>query len=98
MSSLPAAISRQHTGSTAHSTLAPAYERRLIRVAHGVQFNPIQLPLGWGVNEHLDSLLPSQSSSSVMASRLVWDQEVAGSSPVSVTTLVSWRNWHTRLS
>jgi len=59
MSSMPAAISRQHTASSAHSTLAPAYERRLIRVAHGVQFNPIQLPLGWGVNEHLDSLLPS---------------------------------------
>jgi hypothetical protein len=37
--------------------LAPAYERRLIRVAYGIEFNQDQLPEGWGVNEHLDSLL-----------------------------------------
>jgi hypothetical protein len=58
MSSIPAAISRQHTGSTAHSTLAPAYERRLIRIAFGIQFHPNQMPEDWDVNQYLDSLLP----------------------------------------
>jgi hypothetical protein len=61
MSSLPAhlpAISRQHTGSTSHSTLAPAYERRLIRIASGIEAHDDQIPAEWRLQPYLDSVLP----------------------------------------
>jgi hypothetical protein len=50
-------ISRQHAASSAHSVLAPAYERRLIRVAHGIQFHPDQVYEEWRINPHLDSII-----------------------------------------
>lgn len=50
-------ISRQHAASNAHSVLAPTYERRLLRIAHGIQFHPDQFPADWGVNAHLDHVI-----------------------------------------
>jgi len=57
MSSIPAAISRQHTGSAAHSVLSPVYERRLIRIAYGIEHHPDERPRDRDVNVRLDSLL-----------------------------------------
>jgi hypothetical protein len=59
MSSIPAPISRQHTGSTSHSTLSPAYERRLIRIASGIEAHNHQIPEEWRLQPFLDSVLPS---------------------------------------
>jgi hypothetical protein len=50
-------ISRQHAASSAHSVIAPAYERRHIRLAHGIQFHQDQVEELWRVNPYLDSLL-----------------------------------------
>jgi hypothetical protein len=61
MSSIPGglpAISRQHAGSTAHSTLSPAYERRRLRIALGLEAHQDQLPDAWQLQRYLDSVLP----------------------------------------
>lgn len=52
-------VSRQHEGSRSRTVLAPTYERRDLRIAHGIQFHPNQVSEDFRVAEYVNSILRS---------------------------------------